>query len=179
VAVNQQVRLAERPAAAPRPRPWDAALPTAPGAYTGLYPEGVPGSYAQVTAFARATGVRPRLVTYYSGWLEQFQAGYGGHGARAQKLFLNHGSRLRLPDARPIDADQRFSIGVNESPQRGVRLAMRHHRRKQNGQGESRAKTEHANRCIGRIEQALQERRGRGWEFGGRREYEELGEYEE
>ena len=76
IALAFTVRLAERPAAAPRPRPWDAALPTAPGAYTGLYPEGVPGSYDQVTAFARATGVRPRLVTYYSGWLEQFQTGF-------------------------------------------------------------------------------------------------------
>jgi mannan endo-1,4-beta-mannosidase len=50
------------------------ALSTAPGSYIGLYPEGVPGSYAGVTAFTTATGIRPNLVPYYSGWLEPFQA---------------------------------------------------------------------------------------------------------
>jgi mannan endo-1,4-beta-mannosidase len=49
------------------------ALSTAPGSYIGLYPEGVPGSYAGVTAFTKATGVRPDMVPYYSGWLEPFQ----------------------------------------------------------------------------------------------------------
>jgi mannan endo-1,4-beta-mannosidase len=49
------------------------ALPTAPGSYIGLYANGVPNSYAKVTAFASATGVRPDVVLYYSGWLEPFQ----------------------------------------------------------------------------------------------------------
>jgi mannan endo-1,4-beta-mannosidase len=49
------------------------ALSTAPGSYLGLYPEGVPGSYAGVTAFTNATGIRPDVVPYYSGWLEPFQ----------------------------------------------------------------------------------------------------------
>ena len=49
------------------------ALPTAPGSYLGLYPEGVPGSYAGVTAFTTATGIRPDVVPYYSGWLEPFK----------------------------------------------------------------------------------------------------------
>jgi hypothetical protein len=51
-----------------------SALPTAPGSYLGLAAQGVPQSYAGVTAFAMATGVKPNLVTYYSGWLEPFKA---------------------------------------------------------------------------------------------------------
>ena len=42
-------------------------------------------SYAGVTAFTRATGVRPRLVVYYSGWFEPFRASFATtatkHGA--------------------------------------------------------------------------------------------------
>jgi mannan endo-1,4-beta-mannosidase len=52
------------------------ALPTTPGYYIGVYPHGVPISYAGATAFASATGVAPRLVVYYSGWLEPFKAGF-------------------------------------------------------------------------------------------------------
>lgn len=50
------------------------ALPTTPGSYIGLYPDGVPNSYAGVTAFTMASGVKPDIVLYYSGWLESFQA---------------------------------------------------------------------------------------------------------
>ena len=50
------------------------ALPTTPGSYIGLYPDGVPNSYAGVTAFTVATGVKPNVVLYYSGWLESFRA---------------------------------------------------------------------------------------------------------
>jgi hypothetical protein len=51
-------------------------LPTAPLSYIGLYPDGVPKSYAGVTAFTTATGVKPGVVPYYSGWLEPFQASF-------------------------------------------------------------------------------------------------------
>jgi mannan endo-1,4-beta-mannosidase len=51
-------------------------LPATPGSYLGLYPAGVPGSYAGVTAFTAATGVEPGVVPYYSGWFEPFQAGF-------------------------------------------------------------------------------------------------------
>jgi len=57
------------------------ALPTRPGSYIGLYPTGVPGSYAGVTAFTTATGIRPDVVPYYSGWLEPFQAGFAATAA--------------------------------------------------------------------------------------------------
>jgi Glycosyl hydrolase family 26 len=51
-------------------------LPSTPGTYLGVYASGVPDSYAGVTAFTSATGVRPRVVSYYSGWLEPFQASF-------------------------------------------------------------------------------------------------------
>jgi mannan endo-1,4-beta-mannosidase len=60
-------------------------LPTAPGSYVGLYPDGVPASYAGVTAFAAATGITPDVVPYYSGWLEPFQVGFA-------KAAANHGA---------------------------------------------------------------------------------------
>jgi mannan endo-1,4-beta-mannosidase len=51
-----------------------SALPTTPGSYIGLYPAGAPYSIAAADAFARATGVAPDVITYYSGWLERFQS---------------------------------------------------------------------------------------------------------
>jgi hypothetical protein len=56
-------------------------LPTRPGSYIGVYGTGVPGSYAGVTAFTATTGIRPRLVVYYSGWYEPFQARFARHAA--------------------------------------------------------------------------------------------------
>jgi mannan endo-1,4-beta-mannosidase len=63
---------------APRDAPpdWRDPLPTTSGSYIGLYADGVPDSYAGVTAFAAATGVKPDVVLYYSGWLEPFQASF-------------------------------------------------------------------------------------------------------
>jgi mannan endo-1,4-beta-mannosidase len=52
------------------------ALATSPSSYIGLYPQGVPDSYAPVEAFTTATGVQPDVVVYYSGWLEPFQVGF-------------------------------------------------------------------------------------------------------
>jgi mannan endo-1,4-beta-mannosidase len=49
------------------------ALSARPGSYIGLYPNGVPDSYDGITEFTAATGVRPNVVPYYSGWLEPFQ----------------------------------------------------------------------------------------------------------
>jgi Glycosyl hydrolase family 26 len=65
--------------------PQHTALPATPASYLGVYAPGVPGSYAGVTSFASTTGVRPRLVVYYSGWPEPFQASFATtaaeHGA--------------------------------------------------------------------------------------------------
>jgi mannan endo-1,4-beta-mannosidase len=69
----------------PAPRHGPSALPTTPGSYIGLYPAGVVDSYAEETAFTRATGVTPDVITYYSGWLEPFQTSFATtvaeHGA--------------------------------------------------------------------------------------------------
>jgi mannan endo-1,4-beta-mannosidase len=55
------------------------------GAYIGVFHRGAPESYAGITAFTKATGVSPRVVSYYSGWMESFQAGFAtqavNHGA--------------------------------------------------------------------------------------------------
>jgi Glycosyl hydrolase family 26 len=67
------------------PRQGHTALPATPGSYLGVYADGVPSSYAGVTAFTSATGVKPRLVVYYSGWLEPFRTSFAAsvtkHGA--------------------------------------------------------------------------------------------------
>jgi hypothetical protein len=58
-------------------------LPVKAGSYLGLYPNGVPSSYAGTQAFTAATGVRPNVVVYYSGWLEPFQAGFASTASRS------------------------------------------------------------------------------------------------
>jgi len=53
--------------------------------YFGLYTPESPFSYQGVTSFTAATGVRPDLVVYYSGWFEPFWASFAAaavnHGA--------------------------------------------------------------------------------------------------
>jgi len=63
--------------------PWPSArakspsqLPTIPGSYIGVYARGVPTSYAPVKAFTAETGIKPGLVSYYSGWSEPFHTGF-------------------------------------------------------------------------------------------------------
>jgi hypothetical protein len=58
-------------------------LPTKTGSYLGLYPEGVPSSYAGTRSFTADTGVRPDTVVYYSGWLEPFQASFASTASRS------------------------------------------------------------------------------------------------
>ena len=67
---------------ASEPRSGTNVLPTTPGSYIGLYSDGVPGSYAGVTAFTKATGVKPAVVSYYSGWLEPFQVRFAAYAAK-------------------------------------------------------------------------------------------------
>lgn len=75
VIVAFVVRLTERPgqAAPAAQQSGSIPLPSSTGSYVGVYPNGVPYSYNGVTAFSTATGVRPSLVLYYSGWMEPFQ----------------------------------------------------------------------------------------------------------
>jgi hypothetical protein len=60
----------------------DGPLPTAPASYLGLYSDGVPDSYNGVTAFTKSTGVRPDVVSYYSGWYEPFKATFAANAAK-------------------------------------------------------------------------------------------------
>jgi mannan endo-1,4-beta-mannosidase len=60
----------------------------ASGSIIGVFHRGAPQSYAGVTAFTKATGVSPRLVSYYSGWLEPFQVGFAAEAARHGALPL-------------------------------------------------------------------------------------------
>jgi mannan endo-1,4-beta-mannosidase len=61
--------------------PHKVTLPDTPETYLGIYVHGVPRSYTQVTAFTTATGVRPGMIVYYSGWLEPFQASFAARAA--------------------------------------------------------------------------------------------------
>jgi mannan endo-1,4-beta-mannosidase len=67
---------------APRSQREPFALSTTPGSYVGLYSEGVPGSYEGITAFTAATGVKPDLVPYYSGWWEPFKTSFAAAAAK-------------------------------------------------------------------------------------------------
>jgi mannan endo-1,4-beta-mannosidase len=60
-------------------------LPVHPDSYLGAYVQGVPRSYAPLESLATATGTRPDIALYYSGWGEPFQTAFAqqaaGHGA--------------------------------------------------------------------------------------------------
>jgi mannan endo-1,4-beta-mannosidase len=58
-------------------------LTVTPGSYIGLYARGTPQSYAGVKSFARATGVQPNVVVYYSGWPQPFETKFATAVAKA------------------------------------------------------------------------------------------------
>jgi hypothetical protein len=64
-------------------RAQPAAQTLRPG--PGVFVAGATASYRPVAAFAKLTGIRPGLVTYYSGWGDPFQSRFAGwvhaHGA--------------------------------------------------------------------------------------------------
>jgi hypothetical protein len=62
--------------------PLPVHLPPSSGSYLGVYANGVPASYAEVTAFGNATGARPDIVMYYSGWYVPFPVGFATTVAR-------------------------------------------------------------------------------------------------
>jgi mannan endo-1,4-beta-mannosidase len=51
-------------------------LPTHAASYLGAFATGVPRSYAPMKSFAAATGARPNIALYYSGWYEKFQLAF-------------------------------------------------------------------------------------------------------
>ncbi len=66
---------------ADRTGPLPVQLPTTPESYLGVYASGTPASYDGVTAFANATGARPDVVMYYSGWFVPFPAAFAATAA--------------------------------------------------------------------------------------------------
>jgi mannan endo-1,4-beta-mannosidase len=56
-------------------------LPVTRRFYLGVYVPGVPRSYNGLTLFTKATGVRPNLVSYYSGWMEPFSSSFAALAA--------------------------------------------------------------------------------------------------
>jgi mannan endo-1,4-beta-mannosidase len=51
-----------------------AAVPASP--LVGVYEPGSPGSWSNVAGFTTATGVRPRVVVYYSAWKSSFAGSF-------------------------------------------------------------------------------------------------------
>jgi mannan endo-1,4-beta-mannosidase len=68
-------------------KPWvnKSIHPVQSVRYIGVYQPDAPHSYAGVNQFAQAIGRQPNVVSYYSTWLEPFQAGFvtsaAKHGA--------------------------------------------------------------------------------------------------
>jgi mannan endo-1,4-beta-mannosidase len=86
IGVSAFVLLRSPKQAMDPPQPHtSSALPTTPESYLGVYATGAPYTYTGVTAFTTATGIKPRLVVYYSGWPEPFQTSFvttvAKHGA--------------------------------------------------------------------------------------------------
>lgn len=49
-------------------------VPTSP--LVGVYEPGVPGSWSPITEFTNATGIKPRIVVYYSAWNNPFSTSF-------------------------------------------------------------------------------------------------------
>jgi len=64
-------------------KPLPVDLPTTPNSYVGVFLKGVPASYSAVTSFTSATGARPDVVMYYSGWYVPFPAKFAATAANA------------------------------------------------------------------------------------------------
>jgi mannan endo-1,4-beta-mannosidase len=56
--------------------PLPVKLPTTPQSYLGIFAKSFPSSYSGLAAFARATGSKPDVAMYYSGWYVPFPTGF-------------------------------------------------------------------------------------------------------
>jgi mannan endo-1,4-beta-mannosidase len=82
-AIAAGVSLYNKSADPPAPvGPLPVHLPTIPQSYLGVYVDGAPDSSDGVTAFTNATGARPDVLMYYSGWFEPFKTGFAAMAAR-------------------------------------------------------------------------------------------------
>jgi hypothetical protein len=61
---------------------------TQPMPYLGVYEPDAPHSYADIDQFAQAIGRQPNLVSYYSYWLEPFQAEFAASAAKRGAVML-------------------------------------------------------------------------------------------
>jgi len=84
LALTFAVRIEEHQSHMVRPHPshQTMTLPVRPDSYVGVYQSGAPDSYAGVTRFTARTGVKPRLVVYYSGWFEPFKTAFATTAAQ-------------------------------------------------------------------------------------------------
>jgi hypothetical protein len=84
LALVYGVRLEEHRAHVVRPHSshQSTTLPVKPDSYVGVYESGVPDSYTGVARFTSKTGIKPRLVVYYSGWFEPFKTAFATTAAR-------------------------------------------------------------------------------------------------
>jgi mannan endo-1,4-beta-mannosidase len=56
--------------------PLPVNLPPATASYFGVFTKGLPASYSGVTAFTNATGAKPDVIMYYSGWYMPFPVSF-------------------------------------------------------------------------------------------------------
>jgi mannan endo-1,4-beta-mannosidase len=59
-----------------RPPSVHATLRPNPASYLGVYETGSPPAYQPIAGFARASGQRPNLAGYFSGWAQPFAGSY-------------------------------------------------------------------------------------------------------
>jgi len=61
--------------------PLPVDLPPSSSSYLGVYTRGAPDTYTGVTAFTRATGTKPDIIMYYSGWFVPFPTRFANTAA--------------------------------------------------------------------------------------------------
>lgn len=71
-------------------RPWanKSIHPVQSVGYLGVYEPNAPRTYAGVNEFAQAIGRQPNLVSYYSPWLEPFQARFATSAAKHRAMTI-------------------------------------------------------------------------------------------
>ena len=51
-------------------------VPAPASPLVGVFEPGAPGSWSQITEFTKVTGVKPRIVVYYSSWNDPFSTSF-------------------------------------------------------------------------------------------------------
>jgi mannan endo-1,4-beta-mannosidase len=96
----------------------------------GIFEPGVPQSYSPVADFTAASGVRPNLAVYYSGWYQPFQAAFAAaaaqHGAVALVQIDPAGVDLAAIPAGVYDSYLRTYASAARSYGRRVVLSFGH-----------------------------------------------------